>query len=606
MTTRFPLSRAGLRGSFRTTTRLIVSVMAAAALQAAAAPDPAGYWEGAIELPGVELEIHVDLLKESDLWKGSISIPVQGLTGFPLGNVSVEEDAVSFVMSGIPGDPEFRGKIAEESKTISGEFRQSGQTYPFRLERKEKRRKGGATPEKGVPGEGFAGPWQGSLKVQVFELRLVLKLTEGPEGLTGTIDSVDQGARDIPLSTADGSERKLQLEVESIGASYEGALSDDGSEIAGEWKQGGRGMQLVFKRLAVAPDFRRPQEPDEPYPYQSIDVEFEGGGAGVRLAGTLTLPLEGSPHPAVVLLSGSGPQDRDEALMGHRPFLVLADHLTRQGIAVLRFDDRGVGKSTGDFAAATHEDFASDAVAAVDYLKSRPEIDAKRIGLAGHSEGGITAPLAAVERPDDVAFLVLMAGVGVPLEQLLYRQGEDIARAMGATPEMIEKNTEMQRKTFAIVKGKPEDESAQEELMALAREQTAEFTPEQRETMGLTDEAVAAQIQMVLSPWFCALLAYDPAPALRKVRCPVLAVNGAKDLQVAAKENLNAIEAALREGGNSAVETVEFPGLNHLFQTSKTGAPAEYATIDETWAPAALEAISGWILRTVKLAQESQ
>jgi hypothetical protein len=568
----------------------------------------AGHWEGAITLPGTTLEIRVELEESAGGWIGTIDIPVQALRGFKLGDVTVKEAAVSFTMPGIPGDPKFAGSLTADSKTISGDFTQGGQTFPFRLERTAKpTQRSGDTPQKGVPGSGLAGHWQGSLKATpVIELRLVLEITTTPDStLSGTMLSVDQGNARIPLTAATEKDGTVHFEARGIGATFEGKINPDGSEIAGAWQQGGGTLPLVFKRLEQAPSIRRPQEPKQPYPYDELDVRFENTPANVTLAGTLTTPRGSGPHPAVVLISGSGPQDRDQAIMGHRPFLVLADHLTRQGIAVLRYDDRGVGKSTGRFRAATHEDFVTDALAAVDWLKTRKEIDPARIGLVGHSEGGVAAPLAAVKRPRDIAFIVLLAGVGVPMDELLVRQGQDLARVMGTSAALMERSTSGQRAMFSLLKEKLDDPTLEQRVRALAQEQLMELTDEQRTTLGYTDAMMERQLQTVLTPWFRQLVAYDPRPTLRQVQCPVLAINGEKDLQVASQVNLTAIRDALTAGGNRDVTIREFPGLNHLFQMSTTGAIAEYGQIEETFNAEALRAVSDWIRRRAGLTSGS-
>ncbi|HAV62639.1 MAG TPA: alpha/beta hydrolase [Verrucomicrobiales bacterium] len=505
-------------------------------------------------------------------------------------------------MPNIPGDPAFDGTLAEDGESIAGNFSQAGQTHTFKLARTEKKPEKGETPSKGTPGEGFAGVWQGSLRVNIVELRLLFKIQEEGGALSGTVDSIDQNANGIAITkaTSAGGGRKLHLEVSSIGGTFDGELSADGSEIVGEWKQGGNTLPLTIRRLEKAPDLSRPQDPKQPVPYLEEEVAFENRSAGIKLAGTFTSPKSAGPHPAVVLISGSGAQDRDEAIMGHRPFLVLADHLTRHGIAVLRFDDRGVGKSEGSFSKATTKDFATDALAAVEHLKTRSNVDAKNIGLIGHSEGGIVAPMAAVQS-QDVAFIVLLAGVGVPMEELLVRQGQDLLRVMGGSDEMITSQSATQREVFRIVRefgGTPLAEQKAREAMDKALK---EFKPEQLEAMGWNEAQMDGQIKMVLSPWFRELLALDPRPTLEKVRCPVLALNGEKDIQVAAKENLEAIESALKRGGNTRVTVREFPGLNHLFQTCTTGAIAEYGLIEETFNPKALTAISDWIRSTTGL-----
>lgn len=572
-----------------------------ATVEVAEATDAAaGHWEGAITLPNTSLNIRIDLEKTAGTWAGSIDIPVQGLRGFELGGVNVEGRRVSFKMPNIPGDPVFEGELSSDGTSIAGEFSQAAQLFPFKLERSVARIKEGETPSKGLPGEGFSGVWQGGLKVNIMELRLLFKLNGSGSEMKGTMDSMDQGAKDMPLDEVVSKGRSLHLEMRSIGGMYDGEMSEDGSEINGEWKQGGRTFPLKIMRLERAPDMSRSQDPKRPYPYNEQEVVFRNEGAFIQLAGTFTFPKSNGPHPAVVLISGSGPQDRDEALMGHRPFLVLADHLTRNGIAVLRFDDRGVGKSKGKFSEATTEDFTTDALAAVAYLKTRNEVDNKRIGLAGHSEGGLIAPQAAVQSAD-VAFIVLLAGVGVPMDELLARQAADILRVMGGDDESAEKQSEAQRKIFGIVREKSGSPDAEEKIRAVMEASMAEFSPEQRKAMGVTDVQIESQLKMILSPWFRELLATDPRPTLEKVDCPVLAINGKKDVQVAWEENLNAIEASLKKGGNNAVQVVAYPELNHLFQKCDTGALAEYGIIDETINDQVLNDVSTWIRKTTGL-----
>jgi len=570
--------------------------------QSAKAPSgPAGHWEGSIQLPTIPLQVRVDLETNATAgWVGTIDIPVQGLRGFKLSAVEINQQAVSFKMPGIPGDPTFAGELDQLSEKITGSFSQGGQTFPFKLERKAKPAATGETPSRGIPGKGLAGYWQGSLKpMPIVELRLVLELTNAAGGsLAGTITSVDQGNSRFAVNAATN-EGKIRLQAMAIGGTFDGKLSDDGSEIAGDWKQAGASLPLVFKRLSSAPVFRRPQDPKPPYPYREEEVLIENKSADVKLGGTLTLPRGAGPFPAVVLITGSGQQDRDEAIMGHRPFLVLADYLTRQGIAVLRCDDRGIGKSTGDFAKATDTDFVEDTLAEVAFLRGRPEIDAKHIGLIGHSEGGIVAPRAAV-KSSDIAFLVLLAGVGLPMEDLMVRQGQDIARVMGLSEEVIKKNTETQRELFRLVKEESDPATLRAKALDLVKGQLSGLTPEQRTALGINDAMVEKQIEALRTPWFRELLAYDPRPTLRKVTCPVLALNGEKDLQVAAKDNLAAIRESLLAGGNKRVECEELPGLNHLFQTCTTGAVAEYSQIDETFSPKALKRIADWILKTSK------
>jgi pimeloyl-ACP methyl ester carboxylesterase len=334
----------------------------------------------------------------------------------------------------------------------------------------------------------------------------------------------------------------------------------------------------------------RPQEPKKPYPYDEEEVGYENKRVGVRLAGTLTIPRGQGPFPAVLLITGSGPQDRNESVAGHKPFLVLADHLTRQGIAVLRVDDRGVGGSTGSVPNSTTEDFAADVTVGIEYLKTRKEINPKQIGLIGHSEGGVIAPMVAAQS-GDVAFIVLMAGTGLAGEEILYLQGQLILKANGASAGQLAKQRATQESMFKILKEENDPVTAEKRLQ---EELSKSLTAEERKKV---EQAIAVQIKQVNTPWFRYFLTLDPRPALRKVKCPVLAINGENDLQVPATENLREIEAALKAGGNRDIAIVRLPKLNHLFQTSETGSPSEYIKIEETIAPIALKTMGDWVLK---------
>lgn len=446
-----------------------------------------------------------------------------------------------------------------------------------------------ATPEQ------FAGDWAGTLDVGM-KLRLVMHLTHAGDAWSGTMDSLDQGANGIPFSAVTVDGNKLHAAVASINGGYEGTISENGDTITGMWSQGGTTLPLNFARgdASTLPGPNRPQEPKPPFPYRTEDVTIPGPG-GIALAGTLMLPTGNGPFPAVLMISGSGPQDRDETVFGHRPFLVLGDYLTRNGLAVLRVDDRGIAKSTGEYKNATTEDFAQDVLAEVAFLKSRQEINTKRIGLVGHSEGGIIAPIVAT-RSKDVSFIVLMAGVGVQADQLLVRQSSDIMKAVGMSDDAAKYNAEAIRRMCQISLSEPDTTALRKKLTAVADSLSAQLAVSDPATASSTKQAATRSIEMVSSPWFRYLLTLKPAETLRKVRVPVLAINGSLDLQVNAKENLPAIEKALRDGGNKDVTVQELPGLNHLFQNAKTGSPNEYATIEETMSPLAMKTVSDWIL----------
>jgi uncharacterized protein len=308
------------------------------------------------------------------------------------------------------------------------------------------------------------------------------------------------------------------------------------------------------------------------------------------------LPRGKGPFPAALLITGSGPQDRDETILGHKPFLVLADYLTRRGIAVLRVDDRGVAKSTGVFASATSADFADDVEAGVEFLKHRADIDAKQIGLIGHSEGGVIAPMIAA-RSKDIAFIVMMAGTGLNGEEILYLQGQAILKAMGAPAEALARQKAIQQAIFDGARQEKDNKEAEKKIHQTLDGIFAKLSAAERQQIEKSKGGLDAQINRVLSPWFRFFLTYNPATALQKVQCPVLALNGEKDTQVTPKENMESIEKALQGGGNKDFTVTMLPSLNHLFQTCKTGAPAEYGKIEETLAPSALQLIGDWIVK---------
>ncbi|MGB6371482.1 MAG: alpha/beta fold hydrolase [Atribacterota bacterium] len=439
------------------------------------------------------------------------------------------------------------------------------------------------------------GIWEGKLKVPGTELRIVFNISKNPDGaLTSTMDSPDQGVTGIPVEEVIFKDNTLRLEVKSVGGVFEGKVSENFLVIEGEWKQSGGTFPLTVNRVDKAVEILRPQVPKKPYPYIEKKVAYTNLKAGVKLVGILTLPSDKGVFPAVLLITGSGPQDRNETVSGHRPFLVLADYLTRQGIAVLRVDDRGVGESTGDFSQATSEDFASDVLAGVEYLKTFKEIDPNKIGLIGHSEGGLIAPMVAVKSPD-VAFIVLMAGPGLTGEEILYLQGALISRAMGVSEEDIVKNRQFNEKIFSVIKEEKDKKNTEERLHQMFMEDWEKMSEEEKSMIDDPEVFIKTQLQSLLSPWLKFFLTYDPKPTLSKVKCPVLAINGEKDLQVPPKENLNAIEEALVAGGKKNFTVKELPGLNHLFQTAQTGVPSEYIKIEETISPIALKIITDWI-----------
>ena len=437
------------------------------------------------------------------------------------------------------------------------------------------------------PAVPVAGSWEGTLDAMGTTIRIGVAITRQSDGtLTGTMNSPDQGAYGLPLTAISFTDRVLKFTLKIASGTFEGTLNDAGSEIAGTWQQALLVLPLTLKRVDTLSRPNRPQEPKPPFPYRSEDVTVANAAANVTLAGTLTLPDGPGPFPAVVFITGSGPQNRDEELLGHKPFLVLADYLTRRGIAVLRYDDRGIGKSTGDFGAATSEDFAGDALAAWEALRARTDIDPRRIGLLGHSEGGLIAPMLAARTPG-IAFVVMLAGPGVTGEQIMLNQAALIMKANGASDAAIVANADVQKQIFTILREETATPRIIERLSAI-------LVPGPK-------EASAALVKQSSSPWMRYFALYDPAPALAKVTCPVLAMGGELDLQVPVDQNLPAIEAALKKGGNKDYSVVRLPGLNHLFQTCKKGTPGEYVQIEETMSPVALDTIATWVRKRTGL-----
>ncbi|MDR3666822.1 MAG: alpha/beta fold hydrolase [Ignavibacteriaceae bacterium] len=443
----------------------------------------------------------------------------------------------------------------------------------------------------------FEGNWLGNLNLGSVSLRIVLKISKtGTDSLKAVLNSPDQTDKDIPIDKVIVSGDSIKLFVNMIRGSYKGKIAD--TLLNGTWSQSGREFPLSFVKRDKIVGINRPQNPKKPYPYKEEEVAVLNKDANVTLAGTFTYPEIGENFPAVVLITGSGPQDRDEALMGHRPFLVLSDYLTRHGIAVLRCDDRGYGKSTGDFNSATSKDFATDALACVEYLKTRKEVEKDHIGLIGHSEGGIIAPIVANETKD-VAFIVMMAGPGLNGEKILELQSRLIAKAEGVSDEEINKMMQYNIRLYQIAMNEKDSTKAAAEIHKVVDEMY-NATNNKDKNSSDKERLFKQTTNTIMSPWFRFFLSYEPKDALSKLKIPVLALNGTNDLQVPPKENLAAIEKALNKAGNKKYKMVELPKLNHLFQTSTTGSPTEYSKIEETIAPIALSTISDWILMITK------
>lgn len=544
------------------------------------AQDITGDWNGTLNTGMGELRLVLHVTKNPDgTLKSTLDSVDQGAKEIPVASTTLKDSTLNLKVEAVNGT--YEGKVSANAKEIVGTWTQ-GAALSLTFHR-------GAIAAKPAPKAAKAsdidGDWLGTLDTGMGRLRIALHILNTDQGLTATMDSLDQNAKGMPVTSISRTGSSLKFEMKAIGGAYDGTISADRTTFSGTWTQLGKSWPLEFKRVKDAAELerKRPQNPMRPFPYKELEVTYKNPKADIDLAATLTIPEGNGPFPAVLLMAGSGPHDRDETIMGHKPFLVLADHLTRNGIVVLRADKRGVGKSTGNYTQAVMADFASDADAGVAFLKTRPEVDPKHIGLIGHSEGAVEAPMAAANN-HDVAFIVMMAGTGVPGDQILPQQMRLIETASGKKSEEIDKDLATQQAVLLAVE-KNQDEAAVEKDV---REALAGKVP---------DAQIGMQVKSVSSPWFRDFLTYDPAPTLAKLTCPVLVLNGEKDLQVPPDQNLPPIRKALETSGNKHFEVIELPGLNHLFQNAKTGAVSEYAEIEETMSPVVMEKISSWILK---------
>ena len=442
------------------------------------------------------------------------------------------------------------------------------------------------------------GLWYGTLDIDGNFLEIIFEIKATNKVYSATLSVPIQRAEGIPMTKVIFLEPHLSMSLDNPGIAVEGDLVNQ--EIIGTFKQGGRSLPMKLqKEKGTTPIIKRPQEPKAPFPYYREEVSFLSKEEGIKLSGTLTMPNKEGKFPAIILISGSGPQNRDEELMGHKPFLVLADFLTRKGYAVLRFDDRGTGKSEGDFNKASTKDFAKDVEGGLWYLERRKEILKEKIGLMGHSEGGIIAPMVAAKN-ESVNFVVLLAGSGIRGDLLLYSQQAALGKAQGMKEEEIKKTKKFNQEIFKIVL-ETADSIEMKRKIANYLSAVYDSLSEEERPQGIQKmDFIQIQVHQITSPWMKYFLSYDPAVALKKVRCPLFAVNGEKDLQVPAAENLKAIQNALINGGNTKGSIKSYPGLNHLFQHSETGSPEEYGKLEETFAPVVMEDLKVWMDGVVK------
>ncbi len=548
----------------------------------------AGTWLGNVR-PGKFPDTCAQLTVTRDhegAWSAAITIVTAGALGASCDALKVDGSSVAFTVPAAAGGPRFDGTVSADGQRVIGTigFPSAPESGTFELARTPR-------PMDLARPVAFTGFLESP---QIGRLELTLVFAETPGGnWVGHADVPAQAIVGLPLVNVinDGGAVTATLPT-PVPAVVEADIEGDERRLAGRFRQGPFDLELSLRRndVYIGPVLRRPQHPQPPFPYEAREVRAEHTEGHV-LAGTLTLPDGDGPFPAAILISGSGPQDRDEQLIGHRPFLVIADHLTRNGIAVIRYDDRGTAQSTGTFAGATTHDLATDALAVLRFAESVQEIDPAKIGLIGHSEGGLIAPIVAGLAADEVAWIVMLAGPGVSGDELLRVQGRLILEASGADPQLIRTTGEQQEKVFEMILAGASEEELRAALRPVLEAQLAAAMGAEGEVL---EEVIEMQMQQLTSPWMRYFITYDPAPALTQLRCPVLALNGTLDLQVWHDQNLPAIQAAMAAGGGD-LTVKRYDKLNHLFQPADTGSLMEYGVIETTFDEAVLRDIVTWI-----------
>jgi hypothetical protein len=542
-----------------------------------------GHWAGTLKAGDAALHLLLHLTKSPDgQFHAKLDSLDQAVYNIEATNVTRNESTITFEIPSAGAS--FDGKLSATHQSLEGTWSQSGVAIPITFHREAS----GVAGRRSDALFTAEGTWQGALETPGLRLRLQLHIShDDKKQMVAALDSLDQGVSGLPASKVSQTGTAINFEIPGVGGAYEGTINPAKDSLTGTWTQSDVPQSLNFVRQDQPLEISRPQNPTKPYPYVEEDVTFPNTKANITLAGTLTTPRTGSAFPTILLIAGSGPHDRDETLAGHKPFLVLADALTRNGYAVFRYDKRGIANSTGDYNNATTEDFASDAEAAITFLKTRHELNMKKLGVIGHSEGGLIASMLATRNPQEVSWIVLLATPSLKGEDALLLQSKLIAQAGGLTDDQINASLAFDRKAYSLVREEHDPTALRKKLGDLVKSSGM--------AASLPPPAVESQIKMISSPWFRFALDYDPIPTLKKVACPVLALDGEKDLQVPSAENLPLIQSALEAADNKDFEVAELPGLNHLFQASETGSPSEYGVIQETFSPDALNKILTWI-----------
>ncbi len=542
-------------------------------------------WYGVLDVKVAKLRMLLSLSKnESGEWSGHLESLDQANSKLLIDTLTVTDKALELEVKSVGA--KYKGDFSDDHKSIVGTFSQSGAKFDLTFERRDS-----------IPTQNLVEAWQGTLVAGTREFDFQIRIQADDAGQrSGFLDSFNEGALGLQLVFAppkdDQDLNSFDFDLPISKARYEGTKNESGEKIAGDWIQAKQKYPLEFNKIRVEdvrlPESTRPQTPKPPFNYNARELKLELVN-NIEIAGTLTWPSQGKgPFSVVVLVSGSGPQDRDETIFQHKPFAIWADKLTKRGLAVFRYDERGVGESTGTYSTATSEDFAADVNGILDELKKLPEISPNKLCIMGHSEGGLIAPMVAVNRKD-VAAIVLLAGPSVPGAQIILNQSRVIAAASGIPTETLDEQEKMLRLLLGMEDKKIDDQK--EESMTQSFENFMDKLGDA--IQGDTMEAAKKQFEQ---PWFKFFLKYDPQGPLRKIQTPILAVFGSKDLQVTPALNVTPMREALEASGNKDYAIVELEGLNHLFQRCTTGSPSEYVLIEQTLDEAVLKTVSDWLV----------
>ena len=448
----------------------------------------------------------------------------------------------------------------------------------------------------------LVGNWEGAIK-SVKTIRLVFHIKEEGGKLTGTMDSPDQGVTDIGCKSVTAKGDSVTVDMSNIGVVYKGHLLND-SVINGVWLQGGISVPIDFMKTANPAELYRPQTPKPPFSYNSEDIIYTNKDKSVQYGATITIPKGKGPFPAVLLITGSGQQNRDEEIFGHKPFAVIADYLTKRGYVVMRVDDRGMGKTTGDLSKATTAIFAQDVEVSFDYLKARKEVDRSKMGLLGHSEGGMIAEMMAAKRKE-IDFIVLLAAPGINVKELMQDQAAMVMASGGVDSNIVAQYKKLYAAMEEAGLSASSEVDGKEKMTQALKNWKEHATQDAITTVGVATadeerEYVAQMSKIITNTWFNYFLRFDPQPYLRNISCKVLALDGSRDIQVPAVPDLQGIKESLLKSKSKSYEIKELPGLNHLFQNCNTCTVNEYAVLTETMSPEALRIIGEWLDAKVK------